>query len=250
MRATSLLRRLPVLTLAVLATSACSREPEPGSILVEYVLGNNKTCAEVGVERLELTVFQGDIEDPSVSYEESELCNDDGTLSIDGITPGVYSVWVVGEDKDGVAIFDNLGQSASERNVEIFDDAEATVAADLTARPANLRIRWRLGADGFGNCGGVGIDRFEITAYEVGGGIELLSTTLDCDAVGDENGYRHIDDPERLLNGSRFGEVGVQPLNASGGNAGSAAAFIFDPVGAGYDVALDIECTVDGCTAT
>src|SRR5690606_15169029 len=108
------------------------------------------------------------------------LCNDDGTLSIDGITPGVYSVWVVGEDKDGVAIFDNLGQSASERNVEIFDDAEATVAADLTARPANLRIRWRLGADGFGNCGGVGIDRFEITAYEVGGGIELLSTTLDC----------------------------------------------------------------------
>lgn len=237
------------LSLAVVAGClvACSPDKGPGSLAVEYVLGNNKTCEEVGIERLEVTVFQDTLEEPTVEYSDSLLCDDDGEAFISGIEPGVYSVSAVGFDADGVAIFDNLGQTTNERRVEIFEAAEATFEAELTARPAQLYIGWRLGEGGFANCTSVGIDRFEITTYEEGGGTVLLEAELDCDLAGDANGFRLVPDPDRRLNGARFGEVGIQPLDSGGNSVGSSASFVFEPPGAGYEVELRIECTVDGC---
>jgi hypothetical protein len=60
-------------------------------------------------------------------------------------------------------------------------------------------------------------------------------------------GFRLVPDPDRILNGTRFGEVGIQALDTSGNAVGSAAAFVFTPVGPGYDVDLRIECTELGC---
>jgi hypothetical protein len=237
-----------LLSLAVgFACLACAPDKGPGTLIVEYVLGNNKTCAEIGVDRVEVTVYQGPIDDPTVDYSDMLLCDDNGEAIVSGIEPGIYSVSAVGFDVDGVAILDNQGQPAGERTIEIFEAAEATHEAELTARPAELRLAWRLGEGGFANCSGVGIDRFEITTYEEGGGTVLLETILDCDLDGDESGFRLVPDPDRVLNGARFGEVGFQGIDTAGNSVGAPAAFLFTPVGAGYGVELRIECTADGC---
>lgn len=254
MRSTGPLSRLPrslslgsaaLVTAAMLA--ACRSDPEPGIVEISYRLGNNKTCAEVEVAEVEATLFKGSFEQPSVSHSVRLPCAPTSPIVIDDVPPESYEVRVIGFDASGTATFDNLGQSSSERVIEVFEDAESEFDAALTARPAELMIRWRLGDQGFGNCTGVGIARFEITAYQVGGGTELLKTVIDCDAAGDSTGYRLIPDPDRRLNGVLFGEVGIQALAANGGNVGLAAAFVFDPVGAGYPVKIGIECTEAGC---
>lgn len=242
----SLLFATALVTLTTL--TACQPDKGPGSVVVSYRLGNSKTCAEVMVTDVRATVFKGEVDDPSVLYTDSVDC-EAGELILDTITPDNYHVLVVGYDQDGVATFDNMGQIDSERVVEVFESAESTIDVDLTARPAQLAVRWRLGDGGFDNCVGVGIDRFEITAYQTGGGSVLLDTDLDCDLGGDSQGYRAVDDPDRALNGTLFGEVGVQAVAADGSNVGTPALFDFDPVGAGYAVQLTIECTDAGCTA-
>lgn len=226
---------------------ACAPDKGPGSVVVEYVLGNSKTCAEVGVDRIEVIVYQGTVEEPSIEYENSLLCDDAGEATISDIEPGVYSVSTIGYDSNDVAIFDNQGQPSAERVIEVFEAAQTSHEAELTARPAELRIAWRLGAGGFANCSGVGIDRFEITAYEEGGGTVLLETMLDCVLGGDAMGFRDVPDPDRMLNGARFGEVGIAALDAAGNPVGAAAPFLFMPVGPGYGVELRIECTDEGC---
>jgi hypothetical protein len=241
-----------LLALAALASLAalggCSPDKGPGSLVVDYVLGNNKMCAELGIDRVEVRAYQGTLAEPTAEYEDTKLCNDDNEVELTEITPGIYAVSVVGYDDAGVAIFDNLGQSQTERTVEVFEAAETTTEAELTARPAQLRIAWRLGEGGFGNCSGVGIDRFEVTAYEEGGGTVLLETVLDCELPPEEGeNYRLVPDPDRALNGTRFGEVGIQALDASGNSVGVSAAFAFAPPGAGYPVELNIECTDMGC---
>jgi hypothetical protein len=237
------------LSLAVVAGClvACAPDKGPGSLSVEYVLGNNKTCEEIGVERIEVTVFQGTLEAPTAEYSDSLLCDNDGEAFVGDIEPGVYSVYAVGYDGNDVAIFDNEGQPATSRRVEIFEAAESSFEAELTARPAQLLVAWRLGDGGFANCSGVGIDRFEITTYEQGGGTVLIETELDCELGGDDMGFRLVPDPNRELNGARFGEVGIQALDSSGNPVGSSASFVFEPPGAGYEVELRIECTTDGC---
>ena len=250
MSARNCLRTSSLLLAAVACLAACHPDKGPGSISVSYVLGNHKTCDELGVERIEVTVYQGTLEDPSVEYSDMLICNDAGEAFIGEIEPGIYAVSAVGYDADDVATYDNEGQPAADRRVEIFEAAEAQLEAKLTGRPAQLRVGWRLGADGFGNCTGVGIDRFEIIAYEVGGGTALLEATLDCELIGDDEGYRLVPDPERLLNGSRFGEVGIQPLDSDGMNVGTAETFMFTPPGPGYGVDLRIECDNTGCVMT
>lgn len=257
MRSIALLSHLPItrsltfgaITLATLGTLAgCQPDKGPGSIVVEYVLGNNKTCAEVGVTDVRASAFKGSFEDPSILHSDVTNC-DAGEVVLEGIEPNTYEVRVIGYDENGVAIFDNMGQDSPERVVEVFEAADSMLSVDMTARPADLLVRWRLGAGGFDNCAGIGIDRFEVTAYQTGGGTLLLDTDLDCELGGDSQGFRFVNDPDRLLNGLLFGEVGIQAVDASGGDIGTPAVFVFDPVGPGYAVELTIECTEAGCTA-
>jgi hypothetical protein len=229
--------------------AACQPDTGPGSVVVEYVLGNSKTCAEVGVADIQASLFKGDYEDPTVRYSEMVSCSEDEVV-LEGVPPDRYEVRVIGFDDNGVATFDNLGQTATERVVEVYEAAQSQFDSDLTARPADLLLRWRLGADGFGNCSGVGIARFEVTAYQIGGGTRLLESEIDCDAPGDSEGYHLVPDPDRELNAVLFGEVGVQALAADGSDVGAPAVFEFDPVGAGYAIELAIECTEAGCIPT
>lgn len=233
-----------LVTVATLA--GCQPDTGPGSLVVTYQLGNDKTCAEVKVEEIRAAAFQGPYEQPTMLFTDSVACTDDEVV-LPAVEPDTYEIRVIGYDANGVATFDNLGQIAAERRVEVFEAAESVIEAELTARPAELFIRWRLGDGGFGNCSGAGIDRFEITTYQVGGATPLLETTLDCELPGDSTGYRAVPDPDRLLNGVLFGEVGIQALDASGVEVGSPAVFKFAPPGPGYPVDLAVECTDAGC---
>lgn len=235
-----------VALIAVATLASCKADKGPGSIVVTFVLGNSKTCEEVGVTDIRATAFKGDFDNPTVLFSEEAPCVD-GEVVLESVDPNTYELRVIGYDENGVATFDNLGQTAPARVVEVFDASESTIESDLTARPAELRVRWRLGTEGFGNCDGVGIARFEIAAYQTGGGTQLLSHVLDCDAPGDSLGYREIPDPNRELNGVLFGEVGVQALAADGSDVGTPALYVFDPVGPGYPVEVGIECTDAGC---
>lgn len=239
-------------TLALLGCTAalagCAPDKGPGSLEVTYVLGNNKTCAELGIDRLEVEVFQGTLEMPTNEYGDNILCQNGAPILIEAIEPGIYSFAMYGYDANGVAVLDNLSQPVAERQVEIFEAADTSIQAQLTASPAVLEVRWRLGADGFGSCAGVGIDAFEIIAFQTDGSSVLLEAELACDLEGNAEGYRVIPDPERELNGTLFGEVGVQAVDASGNSVGAPASFSFDPPGPGYTVQLAIECTDLGCT--
>lgn len=231
----------------VTAVAGCQPDRGPGSVLVTYQLGNSKTCDEVGVADVRAELFRGEYTDANVRYSESVNC-DEGEIDLGGVDPNTYEVRVIGYDNAGVAIFDNLGQDEDERKVEVFEAADSDFKGELTARPAQLLVRWRLGEGGFDNCAGIGIDRFDIQAYQVGGSSILYETSIDCEVGGGTGGFRTIEDPDRLLNGVQFGEVGIQAVAADGSDVGSPAAFVFEPVGAGYSVELTLECTEAGCT--
>lgn len=236
---------LGALLLAV-PLAGCQPDRGPGSVVIDYKLGNNKTCEEVGVQEIRGAVFKGTWGEPSVLFSDTVPCTD-GEVVLEGVEPNIYEVRVIGYDQDGVATFDNLGQIAADRRVEVFEAAESSISVETTARPAELLVRWRLGQGGFANCTGVGIDSFEITAYQVGGGTLLHRVTLPCELPGDSQGYREIEDPDRSLNGALLGDVGIQAYAANGEEVGSPALFVFDPPGPGYSVELTVECTETGC---
>lgn len=234
------------LLLACAALTGCQPDKGPGTLTVAYVLGNSKTCEEVGVAQIDAELIRGSGDDRTVLYDARVTCG--GEIVIDDIEAKTYELEVVGYDDDNVPVFDNLADPISERRVEIFEAADAMVDVDLTARPANLRLRWRLGNDGFADCDGVGIDRFEVKAFQEGGGALMLEQVLDCELDGEGSGnWRVIEDPDRDLIGVLFGEVGVQGLDASGNEVGDPATYVFDPVGPGYTVDMTIECTEMGC---
>lgn len=226
----------------------CAPDKGPGSLVVTYVLGNNKTCAELGIEDLRAELVQGPVDAQTVLYSEDMPCASEAELTLDALEPGIYSLVVNAYDSNGVATLDNLGQPAAERAVEIFEAAQDSIESELTSRPAQLEVAWRLGVGGFGNCDSEGIDRLRITAFQVDGSSVLLDTELDCELTSDgDSGYRLVPDPNRDLNGVQFGEVGIQPLDAAGASVGTAATFMFEPVGPGYTLRLNIECTNAGC---
>ncbi len=233
--------------MSCLALVACKNDAGPGSASIEFILGNDKACTDMGVdvEMMRVVFTRGDSGEEL--YEEYASCAD-GVVVIEDVEPNNYDLLVEGLDAAGVVTFDNLGTPASERKLEIFADSQAETTVELTARPADLQVRWELG---FGNCMGYGIDRFNIRAFETGGGTLLLEYEIDCETIGEgAEGYRKVLDPDRVLNGTRLGEVGVEPLDASGNLVGTQATFVFDPVGSGYPAQLTLECTDTGCTGT
>jgi hypothetical protein len=242
-RPAPLLSLSAAMLLTSMALTGCKGDSGPGTLSVEFVLGNDKTCDEVDVESVRVALSRGD----EVLYEEIVPCGS-GPVIVDDIAPQTYDLVVEGIDAMDYATFDNLGTPAGERKIEIFDGALADVAVDLTARPADLAVAWNFGVT---NCMGAGVDRFRIRAFEVGGGNLLLEHEIDCDATGEgAGGYRPVPDPDRVLNGTLLGEVGVVPLDAAGTMVGGQVTFAFEPVGPGHPVNLTLQCNDMFCTGT
>lgn len=232
-----------VTALAFVALLGCKNKDGPGDLSVEFVLGNDKACSEVGIETIRVQLSRSG----EVLYTEEGVCTSGPVMLMD-VEPNNYDLLVEGLDVAGVAVFDNIDTPAGERKIEVFEDSLALASVDLLARPAQLMLRWDFE---FSSCAQSGIDRFEVRAFEVGGGNLMHEGEIDCESEADPaTGYHLLDDPDRVLTGSQLGEVGVIPLDASGTMVGEQVTFTFDPVGAGYPVELTLMCTGTGCTST
>lgn len=251
-RPTPLLPLLPSFSTAILLASmalvGCKDDGGPGTASIEFVLGNDKTCAEVGVTSIRVELSRGEGDDREVLYDEMVACSDDAPVLVEGIEPMAYDLLVQGLDSESVPIFDNLGTPAGERKLEIFEGSLAQEDVDLTARPADLLVRWDFE---FTNCAGAGIERFRVRTFEVGGGNLLLEHEFDCDFTTDlAGGYRLVPDPDRVLNGTLVGEVGVVALDAASVMIGEQTTFAFDPVGPGYPVKVTVSCNDLVCSGS
>jgi hypothetical protein len=234
----------PIALLPLLATATllggCA-ETDPGSALIKYRIGNDKTCAEAGVDQIKVTLDEED------GIDETFPCGE-GEFLYEGIPVGKYTVIVEGIDDLGVTIVDNIDAEETKLNISGDGSEKETNIIALTDSPAKLRVRWDFG---FASCESVGVESFLIEAYDSTGSNQLLSETIDCTTPGEgSEGYRAVPDPDRELLGGVFGEVGVRPQDASGGLVGQAVIFGFTSPMPGYTISTTLVCDEAGCTGS
>lgn len=225
---------------ACLSSAVGCADQTPGSVLVDYRIGNDKTCAEAGVTNLDIVLSQED------GISGGGPCNDEPIL-LEGIPVGKYAIDITGSDANGVVIVDNV--DASPTVVDITGDGKelSPTQIPLSDTPAELLVRWNFG---FTSCESAGISKFLIEAFDDSGSENFVSVELDCTEAGDAAGYREVPDDQRELNGRRFGEVGVQARAADGSPVGPRVNFAVPAPGPGYKVYLTLECDQNGCTST
>lgn len=235
--------RLALLSIAASTVLGGCADTDPGSALIHYRIGNDKTCSEAGVEQIRVILDEDD------GIDDIAPCSSDGEFLYEGIPVGDYTIIIQGIDGDGYAIVDNIDEDAVKINISGSGAEKETSVIALTDSPAILQVRWNFG---FGSCESVGIDHFLIEAYAEGSGSnKLLSETLDCDTPGEgSEGYRIVPDPDRELLGGVFGEAYIRPQDASGNLVGEAQSFSFAAVAPGYTISTTIECDESGCVGS
>jgi hypothetical protein len=249
--------RLIPLSFSILALSlaSCSREPGPGTVIVKFRLGNDKTCEELGV--VNVRAFLGD--DPTLSdagdtdgggpdLDVTAPC-EDGEVTITQVPAGSYELTVQAIDAADVTIMDNLKDGALP--VEVLGDGSqlTTDTIGLTNSPSQLKVRWDFG---FSSCEAEGVGSFRIAAFDTTGTEGLHEVTIPCNTAGDpdDENYRLIDDPDRSIDGTVFGEVGIDVLDASNAELGMREVLAFTPPGPGYPIKISLACDATGCTSS
>ena len=212
-------------------------ETATGTLVVPFQLGAGKTCEEVGIERVRVTLDED-------AYKKDVPCSKE-EVRFDDVEIGLYTVKAYGLDEDGVAIMD----SAEIEDVKVLRDSlvELEDPVVLSDAPASIKLRWDLG---FGNCKIWNIDQFKLKLWSNDGKKLLLETKLACtlNAV-DDDAYRTVEDPDRLIDGEAVGTLQVAPVDSHGNAIGTndPAKFTFNSPGAGGVVKISVSCNSDGC---
>jgi len=235
---------LVLLSSTLLLASCSSEEPDPGSLEIRYVLGPDRTCVELGIQELELT-----LEDSG--YAVVAPCDDNAerVLRIDDVEPGRYTYGIRGLDQEGVATMDNGAESPSLRRIDVLGDGavvEADNPSELTVTPVHLQVSIDFAAS---SCASSGMGHLEISAYDQTADI-LLDALVPCD--DNTEGFFAVEDALRALKGSLFSEMTIQPISRSGEPMGPTLnPGQFQPVGPGRTVWLELlNCTSEGCPET
>ena len=243
------MRALLVSPLALLSSSlilaSCSSETQgPGSLEVRYVLGPDRTCEELGIEELELTLEDTD-------HAVVVPCDDasERVLRLDELAPKRYVHRIRGLDAEGTATMDNGAESRSQRRVQVLGDGaivEADRTSELTVTPVYLQVSIDFAAS---SCASSEMSHLEISAYDQTADI-LLDAAVPCD--DNTEGFFAVEDELRALKGSLFSELTIQPISRSGEPMGTLLnPGQFEPVGPGRTVWLELlNCTSDGCPET
>ncbi|TPV96363.1 MAG: hypothetical protein B7733_05200 [Myxococcales bacterium FL481] len=236
-----------VLALAAgVGSLGCEDDTGPGSLVVPVILGNNKSCEELGITSLHAELGE------EGEYQEIAPCDDPNPeIVFEDIPAGRYRLFVAGRDAEGVATLDSGADP--DRRVEILGDG-ATIREEnpvlLTEAPAHVWTRWSFD---FGSCESAGMAAFRIAVFEQGGVRQLLDETVACNVERDASTqfYYRLPDPSRILNGRTVGEISVQPLDRAGIVMGPPVGFTFPPPGPGRDIRLSlVGCTNTGCTGS
>ena len=228
-----------VLACAAFGLASCSDSDSPGTLIVPFNLGNQRTCKEFHVETV-----RGELNDDE--YFDEVRC-DAGELRFQHIPEDSYNLRLYGYDRDDVAIMDSLQDEHLLINV-INDTTVVTDPVTLTSAPARLMLRWTFG---FGTCESAGITAFAVTVWRNDGSELLLKDELDCAKVGKgEGNYRQVPDHDRMLMGTDMGEVSVQPLDSAGDDFCEPLTYRYPAPGPGGDIYLSMACDEDACWGT
>jgi hypothetical protein len=223
-------------------TSSCEEhENDRGTLIVQFKLGNDRSCDSFHVKTV-----RGTLENDGDDYSESAKC-ESKELRFEDVPSGEYKLKLFGytSDDDDNPVMDSLQDDNLTMNV-IGDDT--TVIAErkvmLTSSPAHLMVRWSFG---YGTCKSAGIGSFIVTVWRNDGSDLLLEDELDCEDVGDADDafYRKIPDDKRMLSGTESGEVAIQPLDKGGKEIGEALTYDFKAPGPGKDIKLSLKCDED-----
>lgn len=225
--------------LGTTALVGCSAQTtSTGSVVVPYVLGNMRTCKDMGID-----VVQGVLDD---QFLVLEVPCEEGRIRFVDLPEGLYRVALFGLSEDGYSVMDSLGPEAIIIKVP-GQGVSATVepAILLTAAPAHLQIRWDFG---FSSCAGAGVESFMIRAWNPDGRDLLLEETLPCESNGSgSQQYRDVPDFGRNLGGTLVGQVSVSALRDDGTPFGPPVGFNFEPPGSGRRIQLTLKCNGSGC---
>ncbi len=239
-------RRLLVMLLLAANTlyPGCANDDDAtGTLTINYTLGSGKTCQEVDVERIVVTL--GD----DISHQTS--CGS-GEVTLTDVPPGTYDLLVEALDDLNLVVMDSIGFPANKQRIEIMGGSAREEDITLAATPAKIMVRWNLKAADGGQvqCADVNMKKFLVTAWDASNQV-LVSDDIACDApVVEGTSYKLLDDPERRISGINVSEVTVEPQTSTGSPIGAPLRFVFEPPGAGQEVLLTAECTPDGCTST
>jgi hypothetical protein len=208
-----------------------------GTLVVPFQLGAGKSCEEVGISRVKVTLDED-------AYEKEVDCSK-GKVRFEEVKIGLYTVKAYGFDAEGVAIMD----SDARENIKVLTDSvvELDDPMVLSDAPASIKIRWDLG---YGNCKIWKIDQFRVKLWNDDGNKLLLETKLACTSnVVDDDAYRTVEDPDRKIDGDTVGTLQVEPIDARGNAIGSgdSAKYTFDSPGPGGVVKISVSCNSDGC---
>ncbi|MDD9943529.1 MAG: hypothetical protein OXU20_20985 [Myxococcales bacterium] len=233
----------PMALLCVLGAVAGCREvdPEPGAgtLVIPYVLGNDRSCESLGVEYIEAELDEG--------FMRLEAPCDGDAVRMRNVPAGLYTIEMFGLDENRVPILDSTeGGILSQRVVGDGSTTEVNPPVLLTAAPARLLLRWDFG---FGSCVSAGVKQFKIVAWDADEGTEkLMEATMLCETPGEgADQYREVPDVDRELGGDSFGGASISVIDDNGDQVGDVVSFEFEPPGRGREVRLSLTCSESGC---
>lgn len=200
---------------------------------VPYQLGAGMTCQQANIVKLRVKlgkladqVFEG-------------ACDDTGSLTLDGVQEGEWSMIVEAIDAKGVVTMSSNVATAPP-TVDFNQNEQVTPRMTLASVPAKVKLRWNLG---FGTCDNMGLQGFGVQAWDESNARLLLSGSIDCKAPLDAESFRVLADPNGLLSGSDLRALTIQPLSTNGQDFGGPISVNLPAApGPGYSVEVSFNC--------
>ncbi len=249
---------------APLAGTACNNETPTGTLIVRYKIGAGIECSVANVVNVKVSLY--DMPPDGATSEEVDSLTvpcAEGEARFDNLPVDRYYITAEGVDDMSFTVVDN-GASAETDLGEVLQGKETTTPVAMFSTPAKLWVRFALNKDDFqAMCSAIPIANFNVTASKSGGLSPLLIASIPCDAIPDPaDGYHHLVDEARVLDGLELDHISVEPLDATGNLTGASLQYVLPkPPGPGRivkitfsaecnsaDGACDLECKGGSCT--
>jgi hypothetical protein len=237
--------------LPLLALAACNNDPQSGGLTINYSFAQGVSCNGFAENVVDVRI---DIGAGEMVPTESVACdNNGGEVVLAGVPAGNYDLFAYGIDDADDAVLDNLGEEGESKGepderVEIIGGDSKTMSVTLGLVPARLEVGLVVNNDSFpAQCSSteIMIKGVRAEAWDYSASDQLLSHDFD---LCEFDGFETVPDEDRLINGRRFDNVVIQPLDAGGNPVGVSSSLIFDqPVGAGKAARVSVVCEADAC---
>lgn len=237
---------------APLAGTACNNDTPTGTLIVPFEIGAGVECSVANVANVKVSLFDmppdGDL---SEEVETLTVPCSEGKAVFNNLPVDRYYITAEGIDGMDFTVVDNDASAETDLG-EVLQGKENTAnTVAMSPTPAQLWVRFALNLDDFQTmCPSTPIANFKVTASKSDGLAALLTTTIACDAVPEADGYHHIPDLNRDLEGISFNHVRVQALDETGNVIGDLKYLLAAPPGPGRIIKLTPIANCDGTNDT